>query len=241
MRVVRYIVLIAILGVLSFGGGILLMDLAMGFIVGKGSISRVPEVTGLPLEEATRLLEDSRLFILVNREEFDAEADSGVVIKQRPEPGDKVKRGRRITVTLSKGPERSVVPEVSGQRVRQARIALAESELQVTDVIRVPHEQVEREVVIASSPVAGTPAVAGDRVRLLVSLGPEPSGYRMPELVGSPLADVRRHLRLFELSLSRVSYRTESETGTGVVLEQSPPPGWLVDRETGIELVVSSP
>lgn len=241
IRAFRTLAIILVLALISFGGGILIMDLAMGLVVGKGDVSTVPGVVGLPSEEAARSLEREGLYLMVEREEHHAEIDSGAVIRQLPEAGGKVKQGRRIAVTLSTGPERSVVPELAGQRARQARIALSAAGLGVESVTHVPHERVERDAVIASSPVAGSPAVAGEKVQLLVSLGPEPSHYLLPDLTGKNLDDVRRHLRLFELPLSRVSYREGGEAVAGVVLEQKPAPGARVDRETSIELVVASP
>jgi len=241
MRVLRAVLIVIVLAGVSFAGGILVMDLAMGIVVGKGDVTTVPDIAGLHHDEAVRVLDKARLYLLVEREMHDAEADSGFVLRQRPGPDERVKEGRRIAVVLSSGPERSVIPEVAGRRVRQARIALSDEGLSVEQVLRVHHEQIERDVVIASAPVAGTPAVGGEGISLLVSLGPEPSRYLMPWLGGETLADVRRCLRLFELPLSRVQYRSEPEEKNDKVLEQTPPPGARVDRETSIEVVVSSP
>ncbi|MFH1278204.1 MAG: PASTA domain-containing protein [Candidatus Eisenbacteria bacterium] len=241
IRAFRTLAIIIVLALVSFGGGILIMDLTMGMVVGKGGVETVPDLSGLPFEEATRNLEKEGLYLAVEREEPHTEIDSGAVIRQLPAAGEKVKQGRRIAVTLSAGPQRRVVPELAGERVRQARIALSGVGLGVESVTHVPHERVERDVVIASSPVAGSPAVTGEKVQLLVSLGPEPSRYLLPDLRGESLDDVRRHLRLFELPLSRVSYRSDEKAPPGVVLEQTPDPGSRVDRETSLELVVSSP
>jgi serine/threonine-protein kinase len=241
MRAIRVLLAIAGLGLLAFLGGMLIMDLAMGIIVRRGEVTIVPDVTGLPYDEAARALAHERLDLVVEREAFDSEADSGVVIRQIPGAGMRVKEGRRIAVAISKGPEWSVVPDVAGERMRQARLTLASAGLRVEDDATVTSDGVEPDLVIATSPVAGTPAAAGDPVRLLVSLGPAATGYLMPDLKGQEITDVNRHLRLFQLSLPTIQYRDESGEEPGRVLEQSPPPGTRVDRDTNIELVVSSP
>lgn len=239
-RVLKRIGIVIVLGAVAFGGGIFLMDLIMGNIVGRGDVTCVPDVTNLPCDEATRLFEDEGLYLLVDREEF-APEDSGVVIRQRPEADERVKKGRRIAVVISKGQEWTEVPELTGERVRQARIALSETGLRVGEILRVPNETVEGQIVIASSPVAGTPLMNGTRVHILVSLGPDPSRFLAPSLINKPIEDVRRYLRLFGLSLAGVSYRAEEGAVPGMILEQIPPPGSCIDPGTGIELVVASP
>ncbi|RPJ40625.1 MAG: PASTA domain-containing protein [Candidatus Latescibacterota bacterium] len=241
MRALRYVFAVAALGLVAFLGGMLIMDLAMGIVVRRGEVTLVPDVSGLPYEEAARALADAKLDLFVEREVSPAEADSGEVVRQFPGAGMRVKQGRRIALTLSKGPEWSVVPEVVGARVRQARIVLASSGLLVEADAYVAHESIERDVVIATFPVAGSPAAEGDPVRLLVSLGPAPTGFLMPDLTGRALDDVNRHLRLFQLSRPRVTYDGDPEAEPGRVLAQSPSPGSRVDGETPIELTVSSP
>ncbi|MFH1680306.1 MAG: PASTA domain-containing protein [Candidatus Eisenbacteria bacterium] len=241
MRGLRVTFIALLLAVIAFAGGMLLMDVVMGLVVRKGEVTVVPDVTGLLHVEAARVLEDAHLELVLEREVFDAEADSGVVVMQLPGPGMRVKQGRRISVTVSRGPEWGVVPEVAGERVRQARILLAREGLHVEADAYVPHEEIERDLVIATSPTAGVPAASGEPIRLLVSLGPEPTGFLMPDLTGRELDEVNRHLRLFQLSMPRVAYRVEGGMKGGVVLAQAPLPGERVDRETGIELTVVSP
>ncbi len=240
-RVLRFLLILVGIGVVSFVGGLIAIDWIMGMVVGKGEVAEVPEVVGMPAEEAARLLDHRGLTLLVDHEEFDAVADSGVVIGQRPGAGDRVKLGRRIAVVLSRGPEGSTVPELVGERVRQARIELAEVGLDVGGVLRVHHDQVGRDLVISTFPVAGTSLVAGENVDLLVSLGPEPARYLMPSLQGKRLSEVRRHLGLFDLSLARVTYQPAPDQPQGLILDQVPPAGARVDRETSIEVVVASP
>ena len=96
---------------------------------------------------------------------------------------------------------------------------------------------------IATSPVAGTPATSGEPVQLLVSLGPDRPSFLLPDLRGKKTSEVRRHLNLFGLSLARVTYLTDSEGGgdPGMVMNQIPPPGAQVDGRSSIEVEVAAP
>jgi serine/threonine-protein kinase len=240
IRFLRFALLFAGIGVLAFAAGMLVVDLTMGVVVRKGDVVVVPELSGLDRGAAARALDANRLGLVVEREIFDAEADSGVIVRQLPIAGSKVKQGRKVSVTISKGPEWRSVPEVGGGRVRQARLTLAGAGLRVEEEAYVPHAEIARDLVIATSPVAGTPAVSGGGVRLLVSLGPEATGYLMPDLRGKALADVTRQLRLFQLSTPRVTYRAEAGAEPGTVLEQVPPAGAFIDRNTSLLVVVAS-
>jgi serine/threonine-protein kinase len=241
MRALRFALIGLLLALAAFAGGMLVMDLAMGFVVRKGGSTVVPDVIGLRRAEAARALAEADLDLVIEKEEFDADSDSGVILHQLPSPGGRVKQGRRISVTISRGPRWGTVPEVAGERVRQARILLTRAGLRVEGDGYVPHEAIERDLVIATSPIAGTPAASGESVRLLVSLGPATTGFLMPDLNGKAIEAVNRHFRLFQLPLARVTYRADPGAPPGTVLEQTPLPGERVDRETAIELTVSSP
>ncbi len=232
---------IAVVGLISFVGGLFLFDTVMKAVVGQGDETHVPEVVGLPEGEADVILGDRGLYLAVDNAIFDAETDSGTVLVQRPAAGDKVKRGRTIQITVSKGPESLSVPEVSAMRVRQARIALSRAGLRADSIIRVPHDQVGQDIVIATWPTAGTPLIVGEPVQLLVSLGPAEPAYLMPDLQGKRESEVRRHLNLFGLGLARVTYTQSEGSSAGSVIRQSPPPGARVDARTSVEVEVSSP
>lgn len=242
-RILKSLFVAAAIGVASFAVGIVVFDFAMKLVVGQGDEVSVPGVLGLDESEANRVLEENGLYIVSEGTRHDAATDSGTVLTQQPDEGERVKRGRRIHVTTSLGPERLFVPEVSGRRVRQAKIALSRAGLRAESIIGVPHDQVERDLVIATSPVAGTPAIEGESVQLLVSLGPERSSFLLPDLRGKKESEVRRHLNLFGLGLARVAYLTGGEQpgAPGVVVSQVPPAGAEVDSRSSIEVEVVAP
>lgn len=232
---------LALVAILSFLGGALVFDFAMRHLTGQGDEVVVPAIVGVHRTDAHKMLEDQGLYLIVENTVFDAVSDSGTVISQRPEAEERVKKGRRIHVTISEGVERMLVPEVGGQGVREARIVLNRSGLKAETVISVPHDDVPRDRVIATDPVAGTDVRSGADVHLLVSLGPENSAFLMPNLRGRKEYDVRRHLDLFGIGLARVTYKDLEGAERNVVIGQTPPPGTRIARGTSVEVEVTSP
>ena len=93
---------VSMLGVLF---GFFLVDrVIMPNIVGVDrDIVEVPSVTGLGLEEAREKFFRVGLLTEIRSREYDSNIPLESVISQFPESGSKVKKGRRISVTVSKG------------------------------------------------------------------------------------------------------------------------------------------
>jgi ABC-type uncharacterized transport system ATPase subunit len=91
-------------GLLAAGsiGGVFVVDrLVMPHMVGvnKGIVD-VPDIVGLPHEDARQKLFDIGLVCRVKEEEFCDTVDVGSVVRQFVDPGSQVKRGRRIDEAL---------------------------------------------------------------------------------------------------------------------------------------------
>ncbi|MDE5901188.1 MAG: PASTA domain-containing protein [Muribaculaceae bacterium] len=93
---------------------------------GHGKVQEVPDVTGLPLADAVSSLKQRNL----NAEVVDSlHADGiprGAIVDQTPKPGDKVKPGRDIYLTVNAYTPRKIsIPDLTGASLRQARTTLA--------------------------------------------------------------------------------------------------------------------
>jgi serine/threonine protein kinase/beta-lactam-binding protein with PASTA domain len=80
----------------------------------------VADVRGRGLDEATAALRDAGLTLEVGERRFDEQAAAGVVLAQRPAPGEVLHRGDTVTVVVSRGPEPVAVPNVRGMRSGEA-------------------------------------------------------------------------------------------------------------------------
>jgi eukaryotic-like serine/threonine-protein kinase len=212
--------------------------IVMPIIVKRGDLVAAPDLIGRPLAEAQRLLAEARLNLRVTDERPDPTYPGGRVVRQTPEPGVDVKRGRTVTVTVSTGLDLRAVPALAGLPERQAELELTRVGLVVGDVLEVTSDRVDRGRVIGSTPGEGTLAPVGDGITLLVSLGRRPAELSMPLLVGLGPDEARAVAQGLGLVVRSVTYG-KGDRGARfreVVIMQDPPAGTKVMEGEGVTL-----
>ncbi|WP_328945099.1 Stk1 family PASTA domain-containing Ser/Thr kinase [Streptomyces sp. NBC_00250] len=106
-------------------------DSAIALVVSKGSPIDVPDVTGETVADATALLQDEGLKVVVAPERINSPEDAGSVAAQSLAEGSRAAEGDTITLTVSKGPRLVEVPDVTGESVDDARTALEDEGFEV--------------------------------------------------------------------------------------------------------------
>ncbi|MFJ6630262.1 Stk1 family PASTA domain-containing Ser/Thr kinase [Streptomyces sp. NPDC091376] len=106
-------------------------DSAVALVVSKGAPVDVPDVTGESVEDATSTLEDAGLKVTVAAGRVHSPADAGTVATQSPAEGRQAATGDTITLTVSKGPRMIAVPDVTGDKLEDARSELEQAGFEV--------------------------------------------------------------------------------------------------------------
>jgi len=125
----------------------------------------VPDLVGEQLNDALEDLQAAGFTSKVTQV-FAAEA-SGVVVKQEPAAGEKLKEGSAVALTVSKGQKPVPVPDVVGQQVSEATAILRQAGFEV-NIVPVPSNEPTGSVV-AQNPAAGAVPKPGTTVRLNVA------------------------------------------------------------------------
>jgi beta-lactam-binding protein with PASTA domain len=160
---------------------------------------------------------------------------------QEPPYKASTKVGRTIRVTESLGPATAQVPDLSGGSLRRAQIALSARDLRVSTHARVPIPGIPHGQVIYQDPPAGTVEWPGAGVSLLLSAGPRPRTYIMPDLRRRPRETVERWIARRGLRLGRVTSAPAPGMPPGAVLDQRPLPGHPLDPGIPVALTVAAP
>ena len=64
---------------------------------------KVPDVVGLTTEEARKEIEERGFRFFISTEEYSSQVEEGYVISQSPQKNNKIKKGTKINVVISKG------------------------------------------------------------------------------------------------------------------------------------------
>lgn len=122
---------------LSFAKNILLIlaILIVGFICVIFSLQAItrhgreftlPDLTGMTVSEAQALTHRKHLRLIVNDSAYIRGMERGVIFKQNPDPGSKIKRDRRVLLSINSIiPKQIAVPYLVGYSLRQARTEIA--------------------------------------------------------------------------------------------------------------------
>ena len=219
-----------------FIGAIFLLSALIYGLVGysSGDIA-VPDVKGKTLVEAEAILKDNNLDFTL-KEEFDAKVPPGTVIKQSPGAGSHVKAGRKIQLTVSKGAEPGVVPDLKGKNLAEATEMLHAAKLAVGKVTVQYKEGAAQGAVLSQDIEAGKKVAAGTKVDLVVNISKGQSV--VPDLKGLTLSDARERLSSMGLMVGSVTTKEDSAP-KGTVIGAEPEFGKVLSEGSVVTLIVS--
>ncbi len=132
----------------------------------------MPSYAGRSAEELTQEGRSEGFVFVVNDELYENGATPGTVLKQNPLPGEKVKRGRKVylTVAAAEPPTISML-ELRDLSLGQAQIMIESQGLVLDRIIEKPspYENVVLEVLYKGHSIAqGTPIKQGEKITLVV-------------------------------------------------------------------------
>ncbi len=211
----------------------------MPYIVDVPSV-QIPRLQTLDAAQAERRLEQWGLQMVVGDSMFNERITQGAVIDHVPEPGQRVKRGRAVTVQLSKGPRYYSTPKLRGVSLREAQLQLESNQLQMGSILYVSSTDIPEKAVIDQDPVAGTTLARGGTVSLRISSGPPSSPKTVPNLTNLLIDTAEDTLTKYEMLLGRIETQIDNRIPPGTILSQIPAPGEKMPRNTRISLRVSA-
>ena len=202
---------------------------------------RVPDLTGQDIITVIEALNQQGLQLKVDRRESNPRLPRDTVISQSPAAGSGIKKGRQVHVVVSQGPSDMQTPKFAGEHFRKADIMIRQAGFLPGTVSRVSSENVERDVVIAQAPQAGSPLERGGRISLLVSSGKRTEALVMPKLTGKKVEEAFRVIDRMGLQ-HRVLFKTSGDKAQAterIVVHQKPGAGYPVASDATVDIVVS--
>jgi serine/threonine-protein kinase len=226
---------LAMLGLafVAFSIGVLVFNnLIMPRLIHSVGQVRVPDVTGLTLEQAEQALTPLDLKLSRAGERFEPSVPRGMIISQDPAPETAVRGRKLVTVLVSLGEEFSSVPALFGESLRGARHLLERSGLKMGAITRAPSDEVGDGLVAGSDPPAESVLPRGTAVHLLLSSGAGEESFVMPDLLGREISGVRRQLE----GLGFRVFTPPAAPSIGTIVHQEPAAGSRITRNATILL-----
>ena len=223
---------------------------AMRYAIHGREVS-VPKLVGMTPSQAEAAAQQNGLLLSVDGRYYSADVPPGRVMSQSPAPGVAVRRGWRVRVAESLGPQRVSVPNITGQSLRAAEINLGRRGLEPGGIAIASLPGLASDQVVAQDPPANAENVTSPRVDLLVT-APEDErsqAYVMPEFVGKTLAEAKVAIEDSGFKLGKVSLANGAANGkraakpaaSDLIVKQNPAAGQKIIAGATIALEVTKP
>lgn len=111
----------------------------------------VPPLKGLSIEAAKDILKDAKLKLKLSGTRVHPLIEEGHIVESKPPGGREVKQNRPVTVILSAGPPKSLVPNLYDKTLDQAKLILENSNLSIETIEDSYHYRVRKGRIYAQS------------------------------------------------------------------------------------------
>ncbi|HVF85704.1 MAG TPA: PASTA domain-containing protein, partial [Abditibacteriaceae bacterium] len=147
---------------------------------------KVPSYIGKNEGEVKELLRKAGLKYAVQGEVYDPRRSAGTVLRGFPAPGKTVKLGRIVSVTVSRGAERVLMPDLSELTLPQVRQVLQRAGMRLGNISAMYHDTVARGYICGQYPSPGDSFSRSDSINLIISRGPQPTESPASQLPPPP-------------------------------------------------------
>lgn len=201
----------------------------------------VPNLVGKDVVSALEILTDLQLNTKVDGSEYNQKFPKNHVTFQEPEAGSEIKKDRDVRIIISKGAKTILMPNVVTLSEQQARMIVEENGFIRGKLSHTYSIKVEKDHVIVQVPQAGTMVARGAKVDLLVSSGPKPVKYVMPDLSGHSFDQAVLLIESTNLTLGNIRSRFDKQKARNSIIRQEPLAGYSVNVSSPVHLVINRP
>lgn len=234
----KYAKIILVYILIMYALFLLLNSLIIPAIVHSRALVTVPNIIGLKEIHAKEKLENVDLEWEVVSEQYNEDKKPGYILKQDPKPGDEVKSGRPVYLTVSKGREAVEVPNIRGLSIRNVEIKLMNYGLKIGRIDSAFSDEFGRNVVFKQYPNPGEQCSESGKVNITISLGSS-SKVMVPKVVGFALDGIYQFIEENGLKLGNVIYEKSETYQSNVIIYQYPAAGDSVQRGASINITVA--
>lgn len=211
-------------------GLILIILIWLSIYTRHGQARAVPDFYGLNIDEANEIAKKKKVRIFIIDSVYTNIVPRGSVVEQNPGAGFKVKKNRRVVLTINAfNPEMVQVPNLVGLSARQAYAMIESAGLQAGNPVYRPDLTID---FVLEQLHDGQQVEPGDSIQkgseIILVLGKGLSNRRtpVPDLMGMPLHDAKSTILGSSLTLGTynfdLSVKTAEDSLSAFVFKQNP-------------------
>ena len=225
------------IGLFVFGAMYFVINVLNPFKSENELMLKAPSLVGEVYNEVINSEEYKDFKIIEGESMYHDTIPAGHIIEQTPKAGRTLDDGEAIVVTISRGSKTANLADYTGKEYRQVEIELGKLGVAYREEWEFD-EEVEKNLVISTTPGEGTLIEEDLTVVLLISKGKELKEVEMPDLKNYSQEDAIAELKKLNLSIGEVK-QVDSKEQDGVVIFQSIPAKSKVMEETVVDLQIS--
>jgi eukaryotic-like serine/threonine-protein kinase len=219
----------------ALGAALIAAAVVLALVLGgRAAKVTVPDVTGQTEQAAVTTLRRAGLAPVASLT-ASTTTPSGLVVAESPPRGSQVPKGARVGIVVSSGPSSAAVENVEGLSVEHALARLRAAGFKPATKTQ-PSASIAQGQVIGTDPAAGTVALLGSGVTVLVSSGP--AQVRVPNVIGQSQTAAEAALTSAGLEAGTISSVVSTQS-PGSVLAQSPRGGTSLPSGSKVALTVA--
>jgi len=205
----------------------------------KSEAVTVPDVTGQTVGQARAELAKKDLSVSQNGTESNDRWAKGLIVRQDPAAGSKIRVTKVVRVVTSSGSEQVTVPDLAGKSLDEALTMLQAGGLAKGKLTQVHTSRLPAGRILDQKPEPGSLVERNLPVGLLLSQGDVDDRFIMPDLIGRRADRVIGRLKALEFKVADIRYVYYPGATAGIVVKQDPPSGFRVQKRNRISIEVS--
>ncbi len=200
---------------------------------------KAPDLVGKRLKDVLSNSDYSMYNIVEAETLYSDTVEAGVIVSQKPVSGRTIKADSTISVAVSLGAKKIMLPDLTNVEYRTAQLRLSGLDFLYTNEYEVS-DSVTEGYVIRTSPEPQTQLTPGSVVTLFISVGRDEVMTIAPNLKGMTESRAERILQASNLVLGEV-IPMESDAESGTVVAQSVAPDTETPEKTPVDIYVAIP
>ncbi|MDR3071824.1 MAG: PASTA domain-containing protein [Endomicrobium sp.] len=216
------------------------LNMIMTALIHSKKEIKTPDIVGKSLYDALEELSSKGFGLKKEGEEINEGIPAGIILRQNPPAGMIVRVGKIIKITISQGGKIVYVPDLVGQTIRSADIALRYSTLVMGEVLKKFSIVMEKGVIISQDIAAGTKVDKDSVVNVVVSDGFPPEGMiLMPDFINKNVEEAKIWASRYDIIVN-IKSEEVLNVNPNTVIRQYPQPDDDVTDAKIINLSIAS-